>query len=164
MKIRQATLQDISAITEIYNYAVEKTTAIWNETTVDLVNRQQWLLEKQQQGYPVLLVCENQKVLGYATFGNWRNFDGFKFTVEHSVYVHPDHQKKGVGLVLLDALIEQAKQLDKKVMVAAIEAQNIGSIRLHQKLGFKEVGTFKNVGFKFDRWLDLTFFELQLSA
>lgn len=162
MKIRQATIEDISTITEIYNHAVVHTTAIWNDETVTVKNREQWLLAKQQIGYPVLVICDDEQVMGYATFGNWRDFDGYKFTVEHSVYVHPQHHKKGLGLKLLEALILEAKKLNKHVMVAGIEAQNIGSVKLHQKLGFKEVGTFKQVGFKFNQWLDLTFFELKL--
>ena len=162
MKIRQATTEDISTITEIYNHAVVHTTAIWNDEMVTTKNREQWLLAKQQIGYPVLVICDDEQVMGYATFGNWRDFDGYKFTVEHSVYVHPQHHKKGLGLKLLEALILEAKKLNKHVMVAGIEAQNIGSVKLHQKLGFKEVGTFKQVGFKFNQWLDLTFFELKL--
>lgn len=162
MKIRQATIEDISTITEIYNHAVVHTTAIWNDETVTGKNRELWLLAKQQIGYPVLVICDDEQVMGYATFGNWRDFDGYKFTVEHSVYVHPQHHQKGLGLKLLEALILEAKKLNKHVMVAGIEAQNIGSVKLHQKLGFKEVGTFKQVGFKFNQWLDLTFFELKL--
>ena len=162
MQIRQATLQDIPAITEIYNHAVLHTTAIWNDKIVTIDNREQWLLAKQQLGYPVLVICDDEQVMGYATFGNWRDFDGYKFTVEHSVYIHPDHHKKGLGLKLLEDLILEAKKLNKHIMVAGIEAQNLGSVKLHQKLGFNEVGTFKQVGFKFNQWLDLTFFELKL--
>lgn len=164
MNIRQAVLQDIPIITNIYNDAVKNTTAIWNNDVVTQENRKQWLLTKQQQGYPVLVICKNDSVMGYATFGSWRNFDGYQFTVEHSIYIHTDYQKIGLGHKLLIALIEEAKRLNKRVMVAGIESKNLGSIRLHQKLGFEEVGVFKEVGYKFDQWLDLTCLELNLKV
>ena len=151
MTIRYACKEDCAAIAEIYNHAVLHTAAIWNDKTVDTDNRIAWFEARQ------LAV-----VTGYSSFGDWRAFDGFRHTVEHSVYVHPDHQGKGLGRSLLVALIKEARRLNKHVMVAGIEAQNQASLHLHETLGFVTTGQMPQVGTKFGRWLDLTFMQLQL--
>ena len=161
--IRDATEQDLPAIRAIYNDAVLNTTAIWNEQPVDLANRQAWFAARQAQGYPILVAVENDEVTGYASFGDWRPFEGFRYSVEHSVYVRHDQRGKGLGPLLLAALIERAKACDKHVMVAAIESGNAASIRLHQHLGFAITGQMPQVGRKFGRWLDLTFMQLILT-
>lgn len=163
MQIRDARDGDIPAIVAIYNHAVAQTTAIWNETLVDAANRLAWLADRRRQGYPVLVAVDDQdRVLGYASFGDWRAFDGYRHTVEHSVYVDRDHQGAGIGRALMQALIGRARDLGKHVMVAGIEAGNTGSIRLHQALGFQQVGLMREVGAKFGTWLDLTFLQLNL--
>ncbi|MGJ7468359.1 N-acetyltransferase family protein [Kosakonia cowanii] len=162
MSIRYAVKEDCAAIAAIYNHAVINTAAIWNDQTVDADNRIAWFEARALLGYPVIVSEENGVVTGYASFGDWRAFDGFRHTVEHSVYVHPEHQGKGLGLALMVRLIEEAKRIGKHVMVAGIEAQNQGSIHLHQKLGFTITGQMPQVGTKFGRWLDLTFMQLQL--
>lgn len=110
----------------------------------------------------MLVSEENGVVTGYASFGDWRSFDGFRYTVEHSVYVHPAHQGKGLGRKLLSRLIDEARRCGKHVMVAGIESQNAASIRLHHSLGFTVTAQMPQVGVKFGRWLDLTFMQLQL--
>ena len=133
MSIRFARKADCAAIAEIYNHAVLYTAAIWNDQTVDADNRIAWFEARTIAGYPVLVSEEDGVVTGYASFGDWRSFDGFRHTVEHSVYVHPDHQGKGLGRKLLSRLIDEA-----------VTAQ------------------MPQVGTKFGRWLDLTFMQLQL--
>ncbi|EPT0356665.1 N-acetyltransferase family protein [Enterobacter cloacae subsp. dissolvens] len=162
MIVRHACKEDCTAIGEIYNHAVLHTAAIWNDTTVDTDNRIAWFEARTLAGYPVLVSEENGIITGYASFGDWRAFDGFRHTVEHSVYVHPDHQGKGIGRMLMKALIVEARDIGKHVMVAGIEAQNHASIHLHQTLGFVTTGQMPQVGTKFGRWLDLTFMQLQL--
>lgn len=163
MLIREAGPGDISCITEVYNDAVANTTAIWNETLVDDQNRIEWLIARQKVGYPVLVaVSADNEVVGYATFGDWRAFDGYRYTVEHSVYVHKNHRGAGIGKKMMIELIEKARGLGKHVMVAGIAADNTGSIALHEKLGFKNVGRLPQVGAKFGKWLDLAFLQLVL--
>ncbi|WP_248732280.1 GNAT family N-acetyltransferase [Pseudomonas sp. MWU13-2517] len=161
--IRDATEQDLPAIRDIYNDAVRNTTAIWNEQPVDLANRLAWFTARQAQGYPVLVSIENDEVTGYASFGDWRPFEGFRYSVEHSVYVRSDQRGKGVGPRLMEALIERARTCGKHVMVAAIESGNQASIRLHERQGFITTGQMPQVGIKFGRWLDLTFMQLALN-
>jgi phosphinothricin acetyltransferase len=164
MIIRDAAEADLPALRDIFNDAVLNTTAIWMDNVVDLANRQAWFAARAQQGYPIL-VAENAagEVVGYASFGDWRPFDGFCHTVEHSVYIRADQRGKGLGPQLLTALIERAKACDKHVMVAAIESGNVASISLHQRLGFAITGQMPQVGRKFGRWLDLTFMQLILT-
>ena len=161
--IRDATEQDLPAIRDIYNDAVLNTTAIWNEQPVDLANRQAWFSARQAQQYPILVAVENDEVTGYASIGDWRPFEGFRYSVEHSVYVRNDQRCKGLGPRLMQALIERARSCGKHVMVAAIESGNLASVHLHERLGFITTGHMPQVGIKFGRWLDLTFMQLTLN-
>ncbi|MNJ17842.1 N-acyltransferase YncA [compost metagenome] len=162
--LRDAVPADLPGIREIYNDAVLNTTAIWNEQAVDLGNRQAWFEARQAQGYPILVAVDaTDQVLGYASFGDWRPFEGFRHTVEHSVYIRNDQRGNGLGPKLMHALIERARACNKHVMVAAIESGNAASIRLHQRLGFTLNGQMPQVGVKFGRWLDLTFMQLILN-
>jgi len=162
MELRDAAPEDMEGVAAIYNDAVLNTTAIWNEHTVDADNRRAWLADRQRAGYPVLVAVVDGMVAGYASFGDWRAFDGYRHTVEHSVYVHPDFRGRKIGGELLLALIPRAEALGMHVMVAAIEAENAGSIRLHEKLGFTRAGHLREVGTKFGRWLDLVLMERRL--
>ncbi|SDI14755.1 phosphinothricin acetyltransferase [Pseudomonas delhiensis] len=162
MHIRDAQPADLEALRDIYNDAVLNTTAIWNEVAIDLDNRRAWLELRAQQGFPVLVAEDAGQVLGYASYGPWRAFDGFRETVEHSVYVRADQRGKGVGPQLMQALIDRARAQGLHVMVAAIESGNAASIRLHERLGFAVTGQMPQVGQKFGRWLDLTFMQLTL--
>jgi phosphinothricin acetyltransferase len=165
MQVRDADTTHIDGIVAIYNDAVENTTAIWNEKTVDAANRSAWLAERQRVGYPVLVAIDAQgEVAGYASFGDWRAFDGYRHTVEHSVYVRQDCRGAGIGKALMLALIERARGIGKHVLIAAIEAGNTGSIELHKKLGFEPVGLLSEVGTKFGVWLDLVFLQLKVDA
>lgn len=162
MNIRDAVQDDLPDIMAIYNDAVRNTTAIWNEKQVDLANRAAWLAERRAAGYPVLIASRDDEIVGYASFGDWRAFDGYRHTVEHSVYIRTDQRGGGIGRALMLALIERARDLQKHVMVAGIEAGNTASIRLHEKLGFEQTGFLPQVGTKFGKWLDLAFLQLML--
>ncbi|MCF1434545.1 GNAT family N-acetyltransferase [Agrobacterium vitis] len=161
--IRDGTEADLAAIVEIYNHAVEHTTAIWNEALIDVDNRRVWLELRRARGFPVLVAEVDGRVAGYASYGDWRAFDGYRHTVEHSVYIDKDHRGAGLGKALMQALIERAKAGNVHVMIAAIEAGNAASIALHEKLGFRLVGIHREVGTKFGRWLDLAAMELMIA-
>ena len=160
--IRDAAEADLAAILDIYNDAVANTTAIWNDTEVDLANRQAWFAARQARGFPVLVAERGGIVEAYASYGDWRSFEGFRHTVEHSIYVRNGARGGGIGGRLLEALVALARGNGVHVMVGCIEAENAASIRLHEKLGFRIVGRFSEVGEKFGRWLDLTCMELKL--
>ncbi len=156
--LRPAEPRDAERIATIYNHAVEHTTAIWNEILVDPENRVQWMAERQAAGFPVIVsVDANDHATGYATYGPWRPHDGYRHTVEHSVYVHPDHRGQGLGRTLMQALLHEAMAQGKHVMIAGIDAGNTSSIRLHEQLGFQASPPLPEVGTKFGRWLDLIF-------
>ena len=164
MLIRDASPADAGAIAAIYNDAVRNTTAILMEGEVGAENRVQWMQTRQALGYPVLVAEADGAVIGYAAFGDWRPFDGFRGTVENSVYVAPEARGQGVAQALLAALIPRARACGKHVIVAAITSENAASLRLHEKLGFVETARMPQVGQKFGRWLELVFLQLRLDA
>lgn len=163
MHIRTVLELDAETIAEIYNDAVLNTTAIWNEKTIDFLNRIKWMRDRRDAGFPIIVaVDETDAVRGYASYGDWRPWDGYRHTVEHSVYVHKNARDNGIGTALMTELIRLATAQGKHVMVAGIESENTVSIALHKKLGFSEVCRMSEVGTKFGRWLDLTFLQLRL--
>lgn len=160
--IREATEADLPAILDIYNDAVRDTTAIWNEVIVDLDNRRQWMADRQGRGFPVLVAELDGRTVGYASYGDWRPHDGYRHTREHSIYVDKTCRGQGLGRLLLESLVAAARDKGVHVLIGCIEAGNEGSIALHTRLGFRNVGTFRQVGQKFGRWLDLACLELVL--
>ena len=164
MHLRDATKDDIPEILEIYNQVLRDSTAIYDDTPSTLEERHAWFEERQEKGFPVFVVEDNGRVLGFGSYGPWRTRWGYRFTVEHSVHVHADHRGTGVGGVLVRALIDHAKQDGMHVMVGGIDAENVNSIRFHERLGFVEVGRAKEVARKFHRWLDLVTMQLFLDS
>ena len=158
--IRDACENDLPVMLEIYNDIILNTTAVWHEEPHSLEMRQQWFAQKMQQGYPVFVAMENDIVVGFSTISPFRPWHGYRFTVENSIYVAADYRGKGIAKLLMQPLIAAAKELKFHAIVAGIEAENEASILLHKKFGFEEVAHFKQVGFKFERWLDLKFMEL----
>lgn len=171
MQILDATAAHAPGITAIYNHAVQHTTAIWNERTVDVRDRRAWIADRHDHGFPVLVAVDRadggtgegaDDVLGYATYGPWRPHDGYRHTVEHSVYVREGLQGRGTGTALLGALVDRARAQGIHVMIAGVDASNEGSVRLHERLGFERTGVLREVGTKFGDWLDLAFLQLIL--
>src|SRR5258708_33820406 len=160
--VRAAAVADLPAILSIYNDAVATTTAIWNDGFADLDSRRQWFEGRRRLNYPVLVATLDDAVIGYASFGDFRAFDGYRFTVESSVYIAEPARRKGAASALLVALIERARAIGKHVMVAGIAGENEISIRLHAKHGFVETARMPEIGFKFGRWLDLVFMQRTL--
>lgn len=162
--LRDAQPADADAIAAIYNHAVLHTTAIWNDATVDAANRIEWLAARRAAGFPAVVAEIDGRVVGYASYGPFRPFDGYRFTVENSVYVAQDARRAGVAGALMEDLIRRAGEAGLHAMVAAIEAGNEASLRLHARLGFVETGRMPQIGCKFGRWLDLVFLQRALDA
>ncbi len=163
--IRPATEQDLPEILEIYNAEILNGLATWNEQPYDLKYFQTWLKQLQQQNFPVFVIEDSikNKVAGYADYASFRNFSGYKYSVEHSVYISPEYAKQGLGKRLMLHLIEHAKLNNMHVMIAGIDHENIGSIELHKKLGFVQTGYMPQVGQKFRKWRDLVLMQLMLN-
>jgi L-amino acid N-acyltransferase len=153
--IRDATENDLPRILEITNHAIVNTTAVWTLTQATLETRRSWLLERTGQKLPVLVAEEDGDVAGFASYGGFRPQEGFLHTVEHSIYVHPQAQGRGIGRALLTTLVGCAEERGVHVMVGAIDTENAASIALHKWAGFEEAGVVRQCGRKFDRWLDM---------
>ena len=162
MLIRQATDADLDAILVIHNDAILNSAAIWDDDPVDRAEREAWLATRTGEGNPVLVAVDDAAVVGYATYAQWRAKRGYRHTVEDSVYISASHQGSGLGRALLAQLIDHARTAGHHVMLADIESGNAGSIRLHESLGFTRAGQLDEIGYKFDRWLDLTILALRL--
>jgi phosphinothricin acetyltransferase len=152
---RDATEADLPRVLEIFNHAIVHTTAVWTLTPVTLDNRRTWLRERIANGFPVLVAGDEGDVAGFASYGLFRAYEGFKHTVEHSVYVHEGARGRGVGRALLAALIAHAEAHAIHVLVGVIDAENHASVALHKSAGFVEAGMLRESGRKFGRWLDM---------
>jgi L-amino acid N-acyltransferase len=160
--IRDATEADLPRIVAVTNHAIEHTTANWNYAPITLDQRREFLLARQARGFPVLVAEDETGVTGFASYGDFRPFDGYARTVELAIYVDPHAQGRGVGKALLAALIDRARNAGMHVIIGGIEAGNVASIALHHGFGFVETGRMPQVGRKFDRWLDLVFMQKNL--
>ena len=160
--IRQANENDLEAILEIVNYSILHTTANYNYEVQTLEIQTKWLQQKHEQNFPVIVATQDNEVIGFGTYGMFREKIGYQFTVEHSIYVAPDLIAKGIGKLLMSELIELAKKQKIHTMIGGIDASNTYSIDFHKKFGFTECGIIREAGFKFDRWLDLQFMQLLL--
>lgn len=160
--IRHANASDLPVILEIYNHAIINTTAVYQEDVHTLAMREQWFADKLKIGHPVFVAEISGQVIGFSTYGPFRNWPGYRFTVEHSVYVHVNSRGKGAGKLLVQAVIANARNKGMHALIAGIDSSSEGSLHLHRSLGFTEVAHFKQVGYKFGRWLDLKFMELIL--
>ena len=156
--VRAADERDIGAITSIVNQGVATTTNEWSEVPHTTAERAEWLAHQRAAGNPVLVAVDADAIVGWASYGDFRDtqrWPGYRVTVEHSVHVAETHWKRGVGRALLASLTEAARVAGKRVMVAAIDSANTGSIAFHERLGFRHVGYLPGVGEKWRRRLDL---------
>jgi len=165
--MRDAELEDVPKLLPIYNDIILHTTAVWQYEPQSLQMRTEWFESRQQQGFPVYVaeLHETGKepvILGFSSYGPFRQWPAYQHTVENSVYVSKDARGLGIGKKLMEPLIAKAKEQQLHAMVAGIEASNDVSIKLHQHFGFVEVAHFKEVGWKFGKWMDLKFLQLIL--
>ena len=152
-------------ILDIFNEAIANSTALYEYHPRTEQFMREWFAEKQAKNHPVLGAFDDCGVLlGFASYGKFRPQPAFKYTVEHSIYLHPAHRGKGIGRVLLDTLIEHAHAQQIHCMVGVIDASNTASIMLHEQLGFTYAGMMQQAGFKFGEWLDVAFYQLLLNA
>ena len=157
MLVRDATEADLPRMLAITNQAILGGTALWTIVPATLATRGDWMRERQASGFPVLVAHVDGEVAGFGSFGPFRPHDGYVHTVEHSLYVDPLFQRRGIGREMLETLVSRGAKAGKHVMVGGIEASNAASIALHRRAGFIESGVLREVGRKFDRWLDLLF-------
>ncbi len=156
---------DAQAILAIFNHAILHTTALYEYQPRTMATMQTWFANKSAGNFPVWgLKDASGQLLAFGSYGTFRAFPAFKYSVEHSVYVHPDQQGKGYGSLMLQQLIQSAEQQGYHLLIGGIDASNTGSIALHQKHGFVHSGTISQAGYKFGRWLDLAFYQLTLAT
>ena len=162
--IREATKEDLPAMLEIYNDIIVNTTAVYDYQPHTLEMRQQWFATKREQDLPVYVAEEDGAIYGFSTIGPFRNWAAYKYSVENSIYVATSARGKGIGKLLFPPIIKAAVERNMHTIVAGIDATNESSIKLHERFGFVEVAHFKQVGYKFGKWLDLKFFQLLLNT
>lgn len=160
--LRPATSNDLDKILDIVNYSIRHTTANYSYDIQTLEDQTKWFVGKQEKNLPVVVAELNGEVVGFGSYGQFREKIGYQYTIEHSVYVIEDIIGKGIGSKLLTELIRLAKEQGYHVMIGAIDADNAGSIAFHEKFGFLATGRIREVGYKFDHWLDLVFMQLIL--
>jgi L-amino acid N-acyltransferase YncA len=162
MHIRAASEEDLPPILTIYNDAIANTTAVFHYRPHTLDMRRDWFNAKLADGHPVFVAVQDDDVVGFATYGPFRAWPAYKYTIEHSVYTAGHARRRGLGRALVQAVLAEATARDYHAVIGGIVADNTASLRLHEALGFVEVAHFREVGFKFGRWLDLKFLELLL--
>jgi len=158
--IRPMTAEDLESVSAIYNEAILNTTSLYRTHPETLEERKQWFIENEKEHNPMFVYEEDGEVAGFATFKRFYPNEGYKYSMEHSVYVSSKHQGKGIGKKLLQTIIEEAKKRNVRTLVAVIDSENIASIKLHEQFGFHLAGRLKNIGYKFGKWLDIEYYQL----
>jgi L-amino acid N-acyltransferase YncA len=164
--IRDAAERDLESITLIQNAFISSTAIEWTDIEHSVEDRRIWLDHHQRSGYPAVVAVASGAVVGFASFGDFRDstkWPGYRQTVENTIHVRDEHWGAGIGRKLMSALIERAIETGIHVMIAAVDGENVASIRFHERLGFTEVGRMPQVGTKFGRWLDLVLLQRVLS-
>jgi phosphinothricin acetyltransferase len=152
-----------AAVRDIFNDAILQTTALYDYEPRSMDAVLQWFGAKARAAYPVLgAVDATGQLCGFASYGQFRAWPAYKYTIEHSVYVHPGQRRRGVAKLLMQQLIEHATAQQYHVMIGGVDADNGASIAMHEQLGFWHAGTIKHAGYKFGRWLDLAFYQITL--
>lgn len=161
MLIRLATPDDLNAINSIYNFYVPTSTTTYQEIESTIDERISWFTKRDSR-HVVTVAEKDNEIVGWGSLNPFRERAAYRFTTEHSVYVRHDCFRIGIGSALLADLIERAKQANFRTIVAGIDSEQLASVALHSRFGFIECARFKQVGFKFDRWLDVIFMQRML--
>ena len=162
MQVRYATENDLPQMLEIYNEIIANNTAIFQYDPHTLEDRRAWFAAKQKDGFPVFVAEENSVIAGYSTIGPFRNWQAYRYSVENSVYVKAGYRGRGISKLLMQPLIDAAREMGMHTVIAGVVADNAASLALHRQFGFIEVAHFKEAGYKFGRWLDLKFLQLMI--
>jgi phosphinothricin acetyltransferase len=161
--IREAKARDLVDMLTIYNEIILNTTTIYSYSPRSLSEQEAWLESRYRDGFPVFVVEDEGRVLGYTSYSHFRNWPGYANTMEHSIYLHQDARGRGLGRRLLERLIDHATEQGVHALIASVDSENEASLKFHKRLGFEEVACFKQVGYKFGRWLDLYFLQRLLA-
>jgi phosphinothricin acetyltransferase len=164
ISLRKASKTDLPTIMEILNHAILNTTAVYSYELYTAEQMEAWFDEKINHNFPIIVSTKGNQVTGFVTYGKFRMRPAYKYTVEHSIYVHHDFRQQGVANNLMKRIIEEAIAADVHTLLGGIDAENEISIQFHEKFGFKKVAHIKEAGFKFNRWLDLVFMQLILET
>ena len=159
MQIRDAVQTDLDEITAIYNEVLTNSTAIYNDRPATCEERIAWWKERLAKGYPVLVATDGGRIAGFASFGDFRSWPGYRYTVEGTVHIHSGSRGQGIGTQLLKTLIQRAEAAGKHTMMAGVDSENAASLRFLERFGFKRVGCLPEVGYKFGRFLNLVFLQ-----
>jgi L-amino acid N-acyltransferase len=159
LTIREAVETDIDQLTAIYNEVLTTSTAVYSDRPATLEERLAWWRSRREQSYPVLVAAEATTILGFATFGDFRTWPGYRFTVECTIHIHSSSRGQGIGTELLKQLVAHAKACGKHTMIAGVDSENQASLRFFQRFGFERTAHLREVGYKFDRFLDLIFLQ-----
>jgi phosphinothricin acetyltransferase len=162
MLIDDATEADIPGIVAIYNDVIASSTAVFSDRLVTVAERLAWLEQRRARALPVIVARDADAVVGFASYGEFRSWPGYRSTVEHSVHVAADRRRQGTGRRLVQEIVGRARNAGMHVVVAGIDAENLASLRLHEELGFEKVGLMPEIARKFDRWVDLALLQLTL--
>lgn len=162
IEFRPYVVTDCVALLEIINYNIINSTALYDYHPRTLAQQEAIFDDKLQKDFPILVAVLDNKIVGFGYYSEFRFREAYRFTVEHSVYVHPDYQGLKIGQKLLETLIETAKNQKLHTMIAVIDSENQASVKFHEKLGFETVGIIKESGFKFNRWLHSVFMQKML--
>jgi len=160
-QIREATAEDLGAIEGIYNHYVIHSACTYQETPGSLEERRTWF-DAHGPGYPIIVAEIDGKIVGYGSLSPFHSRSGYRFTVENAVYVRDEFRGRGIGGLLLGELIRRAHLLGFRAIIACVDAEQTASLRLHERHGFVRCGLFRQIGFKFGRWLDVVYLELVL--
>lgn len=162
MNIRPARLKDAYEIKEIYNYYILNSVATFEENPIS-VEEMKNRIQSTIVNFPWLVYEVDEKIMGYAYAKDWKLRAAYRQTVESSVYLNPTSLNKGVGSMLYNALINTLIQKNMHVIIGGVSLPNDTSIALHEKFGFKKVAHFKEVGFKFEKWVDVGYWQLTIN-
>jgi L-amino acid N-acyltransferase YncA len=159
--LRLATEADLPAINHIYNHYVLHSTCTYQETPESIEDRLSWF-RKHDEKHPVVVAVADEQVQGWGSLSVFRERSAYRNSVENSIYLHHDFRQQGIGSLILEDLIHRARLLGHHAIIAGMDGEQPGSFALHAKFGFEKVAHFKEVGFKFGRWLDVIYTELIL--